>query len=331
MNETSPPSPARRRPWLIAALVVVVLVASSGWAWHAWQQHQQQSVLQAQADALRLQGLLDSVEVLRRDQRASSARLQDAASTNRVLRDEVLGLGQRSALLEQNVARLADNVRQDSQALHRDAAELLLVQAGQRLDAIDDVEGARRLYALAASQLDDLPPAEGLNLRQALLQESTVLDAAGQGPRADVLQRLAALAQSLDALPLELPLEGNDDKQPGTVRMPWWQKALAPFVTMTPTRLQGPLTEAERVTGREALQVELTLARAAVERGDAATLGLALDRIERGMTRLWPDSPALRRQRAELRSMRSAPLRLAAPELGSTLRQLRSLQDGGNP
>ncbi len=331
MNETSPSSPGRRWSWLIAALIVAVLVAAGGWAWHAWQQQRQQAALQAQADALRLQGLLDSVEALRRDQRASSARLQDAASTNRILRDEVLGLGQRSALLEQNVARLADNVRQDSQALHRDAAELLLVQAGQRLDATDDVEGARRLYALAATQLDDLPSTDGLNLRQALLQESSVLEAAGAGPRMKMLQRLSAFAQALDALPLELPPSRSGEDSDGPARMPWWQKALAPFVVMTPTRLQGPLTEAERTTGREALQVELTLARAAIERGDSATLGMALDRVERGMTRLWPDSPALRRQHAELHAMRSAPLRLSAPELGSTLRQLRSLQDGGNP
>ncbi len=330
MNETSPTSPTHRRSWLIVALVAAVLVAGSGWAWHAWQQHRQQALLQAQADALRVQGLLDSVEALRRDQRASSARLQDATSTNRVLRDEVLGLGQRSALLEQNVARLADSARQDSQALHRDAAELLLVQAGQRLDATDDVEGARRLYALAATQLEDLPSTDGLNLRQALLQESGVLEAAGKGPRMQMLQRLAAFARALDGLPLELPPPGGGGSA-ASVRMPWWQKALAPFVVMTPTRLQGPLTEAERTTGREALQVELTLARAAIERGDAATLSMALDRIERGMTRLWPDSPALRRQHAELRAMRSAPLRLSAPELGSTLRQLRSLQDGGNP
>jgi len=325
MNDTPTPSHARRpRRWITALIILLVLLAASGWTWHAWQQAREQARLQSQADAIRLQGLLDSVEALRRDQRATSARLQDAAATNRVLRDEVLGLGQRSALLEDNLARLAESTGQDRQAVHRDEATLLLAQASQRLQGADDLDGARALYALAALQLADLPSADGLNLRQALMQERNALDAAGAGPRAAARQRLAAFAKALETLPLHV------DADPARTP-PWWEVALAPFVRITPTRLDGPLTDAERVPGWDALQVELTLARAAIERGDAAAFAQALDGIERGMTRLWPDSPALRRQRAELQSLRSAPLRLVAPELGSTLRQLRASQDEGTP
>ncbi|WP_312683765.1 uroporphyrinogen-III C-methyltransferase [Stenotrophomonas chelatiphaga] len=328
MTENPPPTPPQRSlRWIVPLVIVLLLVAASGWGWHAFQQWQEKTRLQSQADAVRLQGLLDSVDALRRDQRAASARLQDAASTNRVLRDEVLGLGQRSALIEENLARLAEDARQDSHALHVDEAELLLTQAAQRLEGADDLAGARRLYALAATQLEDLPSADGLNLRQALLQERNVLDGAGNGPRAEVRQRLAGFADALQTLPLHTPESPADAAR---VR-PWWEIALAPFVQITPSRLSGPLTDAQRVAGADALQVELTLARAAVERGDSTALQQALDRIEHGMTRLWPDSPDLRRQRAELRALRSAPLRLGAPELGSTLQQLRTLRDGETP
>lgn len=330
MTETpSPVTPAPARPlrWIVPLVVVLLLVAASGWGWHALQQDRAQARLQAQADAVRMQGLVDSVDALRRDQRAANARLQDAATTNRVLRDELLGLGQRSALMEENLTRLAESTRHDTQGLHRDEAELLLTQAAQRLDAADDLAGARRLYALAAAQLDDLTSPDGLNLRQALLQERAMLDAAGDGPRAQAHRRLALLARSLHTLPLQSAPTQADS--PG--EQPWWQIALAPFVRITPTRLVGPLTDAQRVAGTEALEVELTLARAAVERGDRVALGQALERIERGMTRLWPDSPDLRRQRAEVRELRSAPLRLDAPELGSTLQQLRTLRDGETP
>jgi len=328
MND--PDFPVASRPplrWFAALLIALLLLAAGGWAWQAWQQARQQAQLQARADAIRLQGLLDSVDALRRDQRATSARVQDAAGTNRVLRDEVLGLGQRSALLEENLGRLIESTRQGSQELHRDQAELLLVQASQRLEMADDLDGARRLYALAADQLAATSSADGLNLRQALMQERRALDAAGSGPRAQARERLATVARTLRSL----PLQGEGERAAAPASTPWWHLALAPFVEMTPTRLHGPLTEAERVAGGDALEVELTLARAAIERGDGPAFVDALDRIEQGMTRLWPDSPALRRQRAELRSLRAVPLRLAAPELGSTLRQLRSLHDGGIP
>lgn len=327
VEPTSPARPSRVLRWSLLAVGVVALGGAGAWGWQQWQQQLGAARAQAAQDAVRLQGLSDSVDALRRDQRAASQRLQDAAATNRVLRDEMLGLGQRSALLEENLARLAADSRHDAQALHRDEAELLLMQASQRLDAADDVDGARRLYALAAVALADLPDADGLNLRQALLQERTVIDAAGSGPRAQVLQRLATLDASLQALP-------EDGERPAAAAAdarPWWQVALAPFVEITPTTLSGPLTDAERVQGRDALQLELTLARAAAERGDAPALQQACDRIERWMTRLWPDSPALRSLRAELQAMAKAPLRLAAPELGSTLRQLHSLRDGDTP
>ena len=327
MNETPPASPSALR-WAVPLLTIVLLFGAAGaWGWQLWQQAQALQQTQAQAGQVRLAGLEQSVEALRRDQRASSQRLQDAAATNRVLRDEMLGLGQRSALLEENLARLAETTRQDSYALQRDEAELLLMQASQRLEAADDLVGARRLYAEAAVQLDALPASEGLNLRQALMQEREALDKAGTGPRAQARQRLAAFAQAVQALPTSVAV----DTAASGAAPPWWQRALAPFVEMTPTRLHGPLTDAERVAGLDALQLEITLARAAIERGDGTALGQAADRIVLWMNRLWPDSPALRTQRAELRQLRSAPLRLSAPELGSTLQQLRTLHDGGSP
>jgi len=323
------PPPRSRRPlrWVIGLLAMLLLLAAGGWGWQAWQRLQQRDLQQAEAEAVRLQGLQDSVDALRRDQRATAQRLQDTASTNRVLRDEVLGLGQRSALLEENMAKLADSARQHSHVLHRDEAELLLTQASQRLLGASDVEGARRLYALAAAALADLPDNEGLNLRQALIQERNALDALGNGPRADALQRLDRFSSALETLPLQI----EASSEPAPAKRPLWQVLLAPFVEITPSRMHGPLTDAQRVSGRDALMVEITLARAAIERGDSDALALAVAQIERWMSRLWPDSPALRSQRAELQQLRSAPLRPAAPELGSTLQQLRSLRDGETP
>jgi len=323
MNDTPPPAPSRRPArWLLPLAVVVVLGAAGYAGWHYWQQQQRDRAAQAQSTDVQLKGLEATVEALRRDQRATSQRLQDAAATNRVLRDEMLGLSQRSALLEENLTRLTESANQGRQAVQRDEAELLLTQAAQRLAFADDVEGARRLYAQAATALADLPDNEGLNLRQALVQERDALDALGTGPRVQALHRLNAVAQPMQGLPSELPPSPAE-----AAAKPWWQSALAPFVDITPTRLNGPLTQAERAAADDALQLELTLARAAIERGDRSGRDAALNRVAHWAQRRWPDSPGLRAQHAELQALRKAPLQAESSVLGSTLQQLRSQTD----
>jgi len=322
MNDMVPPPPHRPLRWIVPLAALAVVAGGAAWGWTQWQA-QQARVVQREADAAVLvQGLAGSVEALRRDQRSTSQRVQDAAATNRVLRDEMLGLSQRNALLEENLARLADSTRHNAQALQLEEAELLLSQAGQRLAFADDVDGARRLYALAAAALEELPGGEYLNLRQALMQERNAVDALGPGPRAETQQRLARFAGALGALPEQIVPAA------GSAAPPWWQQLLAPFVTITPTAAQGPLTAAERSAAWDALQLELTLARAAVERGNQSEFEQSLDRVALWMPRLWPDSPGLRERRAELQQLRARVLRPPLPELGSTLQQLRAMRDG---
>lgn len=322
-DDVSPPPASRSLRWIAPLAVVLVIGAGVAWGWTRWQAEQARE-LQRQADAgLQLQGLVDSVEALRRDQRSTSQRVQDAAATNRVLRDEMLGLSQRNALLEDNLAKLADSTRHGAQALQLEETELLLGQAAQRLAYADDVEGAKRLYALAANTLADVPGSDYLNVRQALMQERNAVDALGPGVRVGTAAQLAAFGKALEQLPQQVDAVAG----PNTAT-PWWHQVLAPFVTITPTHTQGPLTDAERVSGWDALQLELTLARAAVERGDQQGFTDAVDRVASWLPRLWPDSPALRERRAELQQLRMRVLQPALPELGSTLQQLRSMRDG---
>jgi uroporphyrin-3 C-methyltransferase len=109
-------------------------------------------------------------------------------------------------------------------------------------------------------------------------------------------------------------------------RAPWLQRLLSRFVEVRRSdraRLQAP---AERAAGFDALQIELTLARAALERRDDKAWRAALQRAERWLPRLWPESPALRQRHHELQALRALPLQLTLPVLGSTLEQLRSMR-----
>lgn len=311
-----------RRGTGVAWLLLVVVLAVGAWqGWQGWQWWQSQVSARAEqaGQVERLEGLEARLDALRRDQRANAERLQQAAATNRLLREELLGLGQRAALLEDSVADLADAGAGGIRALRLDEAELLLATAAQRLVA-GDIDGTRRTYALAATVLERLDGPEALDVRQSLAQERAALVALGPDPAVAARERVAAIEAALPGLPERAAREA-----PATA--PWWQRLAARVVDVRPTDGTPVVAPSERATGLAALQLELSLARAALERGDPDAFDAALERIDRWLVRLWPDSAPLRRQREAIRALRAAPLRLEAPELGSTLAQLRRLRD----
>lgn len=319
MNDTAAPTRKSAGRMLAAALALLALGLGGWWAWHGWQAREAGRQDRLQAAEQRVAALEQRVDALRRDLRAQAQRLQDGAATNRVLRDEVMGLGQRGALLEETVARLADSRHSGPQALRLDEVELLLSQAAQRLQLANDLEGARRAYALAAGTLAGIDDPQLLNLRQALAQERAALDAFGAGAGSGVAQRLVALRRSLDTLPAQAPA-------PAT--RPAWQRLIAPLVEVRPSQ-QTALDPVERTAARAALDLQLGLAQAALERDDDAGFDRALAGAEAALPRLWPASAARARSRAELQALRAAPLRDAAPLLGSTLQQLRAWRRSG--
>lgn len=305
------------------AIALLLLLALAAIAWRWWQQRQAQEQAHSQQAAQQIDALEERLDVLRRDQRTLTQRVQDAAATNRVLRDEVLGLGQRGALLEESVAKLSDPARHGAQALRLDEVELLLSLAQQRLLIADDLDGARRAYALAAGALEGIDDHRLLNLKQVLQQERQALDELGTGPRAHLEQALDAFAQSLDALPARSP------NTPQTASSSSWQRWLAPLVQVRPSREAAFVSPSDRGAGETALHIEISLAHAALERDDQAGFHAALTRMDQWLLRLWPDSPALRQGRAQLAGLRKLPLRSESSVLGSTLQQLRSLRNAG--
>ncbi|CAD1786305.1 hypothetical protein XSP_000217 [Xanthomonas euroxanthea] len=321
---TELPASTRRFPlaWLLLVLALAAVGVALLFGWRAWRDYQGTQLQAAQAQQQRWDGAQQMLEMLRRDQRLANERLADAAATNRVLRDEMLGLSQRSALLEETVQKLADPNRHGAQALRLDEVELLLRLGQQRLSIAGDADGARRAYALANAALNGVDDPGYLNLRQALVQERDALDRLGAGPQAQAGQTLDQLAGDLQRLPEQTATDSEAAR-------PWWQKALAPLVDIRPSRVDALLTTgADRHAARDALQIEVSLARAAAERGDAAGFAQSLRRVDTWTTRLWPDSPQRRQARTRLRALQQAPLRPHLPELGTTLLQLQAMREG---
>jgi len=311
---------APRRSSALAWLLLLFALPLASWlGWRAWQSQRDEQRLQAANQAQRVEALESRLDALRRDQRAQAQRLQQADATNRVLRDELIGIAQRAALLEDSLVKLADPERSGAQALRLDEVELLLAQGRQRLQIAGDLDGARRLYALAAQLLDGIADPAYLGLRQVLAQERAALDALGTDPKALAAGRLEAFAATLPTLPLQ------EDARART-RLPWWRRVFARIVEVRRSDAALAVDPADRSAGYAALQLEITLARSCIERRDAAGYRAALARADAWLQRLWPPTAALRKQRARLRALRALPLAVELPTLGSTLEQMRALR-----
>jgi len=300
---------------LLLALVLLALAAAGGWAWQHWQQAQARASAAADARQSAMAARLDALRVA---QRAQAQRLQQAEATNRLLRDELLGIGQRAALLEDSVSRLADPDRHGAQALRLDELELLLAIGQQRLRLDDDVEGAHRALALAAPLLAGIDDPAYLSLRQTLVQEQAALEALGPDPRLRAATLLAGLERGLQA---PAPVLAAGDPQ-----RPWYARLLDRVVTVQPTASAGLRAGTDREAAFAAAQVDIALARAAIERRDGVALGLALDRIGAWQRRLLAGSPMLAAQQRELATLRALALRHDSPLAGSSLQQLRALR-----
>ena len=315
-DSDSAPRTGPGRGAFVFALIVLAALAFAGWyGWRAWSARDaaMRRTFAEQTDAIDAR-----LDALRGEQRAQSLRMQQDEATNRVLREELLGLGQRSALLEQTVERFAEPDRHGAQALFLDETALLLAAGQQRLQVAGDLEGARRAYAIAATLLERVDDPRLLDLRQTLLQERDALDALGADPRTTALRELAAFAASL---PGEGAAANGDD-----AHAPWWRRLLSRVVRVQPSNAAIAADPIDRRNARSALELELTLARAAAERRDTAAWHEALDRAGAWLRRLWPDLPQRKTLEARLVALRGMPLAASVPVLGSTLQQLQALR-----
>jgi uroporphyrin-3 C-methyltransferase len=328
VNLPQPPAPApRRRTSGFAWLLLLVMVPIAGaLGWRAWQAETEARRAADAEEALRLDALTQRVAIMRDNQQAQGKRMQQSEATNRLLRDELLAMGQRAALLEDSVQRLADPAHDAARALRMDEIELLLAQGQQRLLVAADLGGARRAYALAARLADSLAAPGDIDLRQALVQERAMLDALGEDPRVRAIKRIDAFEAGFDAGPTGVSAAETEAEAANGSGAPWWRRLARRIVAVRPSEDRLAVDSGEQAAGHAALRLELTLARTAAERRDADGHAAALARASAWLPRLRPGSPARDALARELEAMAAQPLTLALPELGTSLEQLRRLR-----
>lgn len=326
--EPSPDSPPPRRAfgalgWL---LVLAVLAAGGYGAWRAWQLLTPVAPdgpdLSPEALDARLLDAEQAVITLRRTQQSLDQRLTDTTARTGLLRDEVLGVGQRAAILEDSLSELSAQAGEGREALRLDEAELLLSLAQARLGVAGDLEGAIRATALARAVLEPMTDPQFINLRQTLGQELATLRALPADPR-------ALAAGELDALEAVLPrLASRAPGAPTTAggQAPGWQRLVDAMVQVRPSSSQDLISPSDRATGEAALGLDLALVRTALDRRDEAAFRASLQRVDGWLQRLYADDAALRERRERLATLGTLALVPDLPMQGASLQQLRDLR-----
>jgi uroporphyrin-3 C-methyltransferase len=321
---TVPARPRGSWPWL-ALLILGVATIAGWWYWNLRHRVVVDTVdLSPEALDSRLLQAENNLSGVRRAQETLIQRLADNRARTDLLRDEVLGVGQRAGLLEDSVRELSDTRQDAAAALRLDEAELLLTIASERLRLGRDVAGAVHATELADGVLAALNDPALLNLRQSLAQELAALRALPPDPAADAAGRLDALEAALPQLAAAGPARparaSTDPKAGGLERL------LDALVQVRPSGEQDLLSPTDRGAGEAALQLELALARTALERRDEKAFRASLGRLDSWLRRLYADGALRRAQQAQVARLRVQPLTRTLPIAGSTLVELRSLR-----
>jgi len=317
-------SPRSSWPW-IALLLLALVTAAGAWFWSS-RTPSAAPVVDLSPEALdsRLLEAENDLSGVRRTQENLAQRLADNRARTDLLRDEMLGVGQRAGLLEESVRELSDTRHDAVGALRLDEAELLLTIAAERLRLAHDVAGAVHATELADGVLSALNDPALLNLRQSLAQELAALRALPPDPAAEAAGRLDALEAALPQLAAAgpaRPARAADDPQASG-----FQRLLDALVQVRPSGEQDLLSPADRSAGEAALLLELALARTALERRDEAAFRASIARLDSWLRRLYADGAVRRTQQAQLARLRVQPLTRVLPVAGSTLVELRALR-----
>jgi uroporphyrin-3 C-methyltransferase len=327
------PLPSPRPPRRGAAAAIAMLLALLALAgvivggWYIWQlQRGGQQGDQSLAALQQRVAALDASTARSADERAAlKQRLGDADAVNRGLREEMLGVSERTRHLEDAVANLSAKTLSGHDAMLLDEAEMLLRMARQRYELFHDADGALKAYAAADRVLAAVDDSAFAGVRQSLDAERDALVATHPATRDSNLAALAQLRAALPALPLR-PL----DAPPTAATQGFWQRTWRALSGLVQVHHDSgaPLDVADARLARELAALDVAQAEAALLAWDDDAYRAALQRVDAALAADFDGADAgVRKARAEVtRLLAAKPPATGAPKLGATLTELRNLR-----
>jgi uroporphyrin-3 C-methyltransferase len=203
MTESTPARPARpSRAALAFSLLAVLLALITAFGLWYVVVALDGALQQREAISRRVALAEEESAQLRRQLVELGRRVDDDSALNRSLREELLGISERAALMEQALKRVSENRMDSVSELRLNQAELLLSAGIERLDLFRDARAAATALRLADAELARLEDPRFAGVRQSLAQEIAALDAVPHQAYADALVLLADLRARVPNLPL---------------------------------------------------------------------------------------------------------------------------------
>lgn len=318
-----PPARAPRSGAALALLAALLAIGVGGTAlWRGWvDERSGRDAREAQDAALaRLDGLQRNDEQLRRDLDALRARLGDAESVNRSLREELLGVTERARTLEDAVANLSEQHLNGRDALALNEAEFVLQLGAERLALFHDPDAALVAYRLADSALAAAEDPLFASVRQTIAAEVQALEAARPQRTQATLEQIERLREGLATLPAAPTTTNGADAPVGRLRA-----ALERFVRI---RHDDVATAPGDVAlSRALIALDLRTAEAALLARDADAYAAALRRARTAAASAFDGARSeVTDALGALDRLAATPLAPALPELGTALKELRNLR-----
>ncbi|MEO7198806.1 MAG: uroporphyrinogen-III C-methyltransferase [Dokdonella sp.] len=327
VNETpvpSPPAPHKRGGWLLALIVLALLLAAGWGVWQFSQRERAETASRDSALSQQMEEMLQRNQQRQRDIESLRTRLGELEGVNRSLREEVLGLGERSRNMEDAVANLAEDRLSSQDAMALAEAEYLLQLAAERLGLFHDVNGAISAFRLADSALAGAEDPLFVSVRQTIAAEVQLLNASEPLQTQAALASLAQLRTATQTLPEKI--SNRSDATPRDDTTSRFYRVFSQFVRITH---DSSALQPQRDTGlvRSLILLDLRAAEAALLARDPSAFSAALSEARTQMTLTFEAStPELQAALTRLDQLQAAPLAPALPELGSALKELRNLR-----
>jgi uroporphyrin-3 C-methyltransferase len=305
-------------------LCIVLFVAGGGVALWWWYQSGAGTVADVASLRTQVETLTHDVTQLRRNADTLRARLDDGDKVDKSMREQLLSLGERTHLLEDALANLADKRLSGHDALALDEAELLLTLGGERYVLFHDAAAAMTAYRAADTVLSEVEDPAFSTVRQSIGAEITALSDTHAADAAALVARFDRLRAQSAQLPL-----ATHAAAPAPIAESGVWRALGAFVQIRHDDNAQTLVALHAPTlARELYQLDLRDAEAAAAARDETRYraAMASARAQFGAA-FDPQAPAYAAAVTDLDALTQAVLAPAPPAaFGAALKELRNLR-----